>query len=357
MKKVLSSFIAAVLISSAIYIPNTSSAASSDVLTINLDNRMINLDTKAVMKNETPYLPIYLTKTWAGVKLNWNQKSKEVTIKVDGKTYRIKNGSNAVVAGEQTITLDNPVYIVNGRVMIPSSLLQQMTGVNVQLNEEYRTLTINSKGRSPVAVADTRTDIKLFGKNVKDGLYHGLELEIDGKRHLYNWKTPLGWKEVPELLVNDLDQDGEPEVIVLLNQGSGTGIHAQDVHVIRMKDFKEIPVESQEETIKKWVTTELKKDGDLLQVSVHLKGKGSDVSLRIPGLEFVNESEMWFGGVIYHRAQNNQLIASLGGSVYFSGVYIGNLDITYAFEQGQLVADKLEFTPFDEYKPYVQEQN
>lgn len=356
MKKLLSSFIAAVLISSVLHIPNHSTAASSDVLSIQLDKRIIDLDTKAVMKNKSPFLPVYMTRAWSGVKLHWNQKSRTVTVMVDGKPYEIKNGSRTVRTGDKTITLETAPYIDNGRVMIPASLLQQIAGVGVNLNEKYRTLTINSNGRSPIAIADARPDIKLFGKDIEDGVYKGLELEVAGKRHHYNWETPLGWKEVPELIVSDLNQDGKQEVIILLNQGSGTGIHAQDVHIISMTDFKEIPIESQEETIKKWVSTELKKDGDLLQASIHLNDKGNDVKLRIPDLDFVEQSEIGFGGVVYHRIENNKLIARLGGAVHFS-MYIGDLEITYAYEEGRYVADKLQFTPFDEYKPYVQKRN
>lgn len=356
MKKILSSFIAAVLISTALYIPNHSSAASSEVLSVQLDKRLLDLDAKAVMKNESPFVPVYMTKSWSGVRLHWNQETKTVTVTVDGQSYKIVHGSRTVKVGEKTIALDIAAYIDNGRVMIPASLLQQMTGIGVQFNEKYRSLTINSKGRSPIAVADNRPDVKIFGENIEGDVYKGLVLEIAGKRHHFDWETPLGWKEVPELIVSDLNEDGKSEVVVLLNQGSGTGIHAQDIHIISMSDFKEVSIEAHEDTIKNWVSTELKKDGDLLQASIVLHDKGDDVILRIPDMGFVDQSEIGFGGVVYHRVENNKLIARLGGAFYFS-MYLGDLEITYAFEEGRYVADKLKFTPFDEYMPYVQKQN
>ncbi|MFC7681079.1 copper amine oxidase N-terminal domain-containing protein [Paenibacillus sp. GCM10028914] len=358
MKKLLSSLVAAVLISSALYIPNQSpaSAAPATTFSVHVDEQMLRLDTYPVIKNETPFLPLYMTREWAGVTLKWNQKNKVVTVLVDGKRYEIKNGSRNVVSGDTIIKLDSAAYIINGRVMIPTSLMERMMGAKVVWQEKYHNVLVNSKGKAPLAVAEGRSDVKLYGRDLKDGVYKGLELEIAGKRHRYNWETPTGWKEVPELIVSDLNQDGESEVVVLLNQGSGTGIHAQDIHVISMKDFKEIPIESQKETVKKWVSTELKKEGDMLHASIQLKGKGDDVILQIPDLEFVEQSEMGFGAVVYHRVENNKLIVRLGGMVHFS-MFIGDLEITYAFKEGRYVADKLQFIPFDEYKPYVQKSN
>ncbi|MEK3778722.1 hypothetical protein MHB85_30015 [Paenibacillus sp. FSL K6-4396] len=45
----------------------------------------------------------------------------------------------------------------------------------------------------------------------------------------------------PQISVVDLDADGEDEVVVVLIQGTGSGVHDSKVHVLRT-DFIEISV-------------------------------------------------------------------------------------------------------------------
>lgn len=353
MKKILSTFMAAALISSVIHISDSVSAASPTVLSVRADEQFIELDTDPVLKNGTPFLPVCMIREWSGVKLHWNQKSKSVTVLTDGKRYEIKNGSKTVVAKDKQLTLDSAVYITNGRVMIPASLLEHLTGADVRWNKEMEAIMVKTHGKRPIAVADNQPDVKLFGLDEKQGVYTGLMLEVEGKRHKFNWKTPLSWKEEPYLTVQDLNQDGKPEIVVLLNQGSGTGIHAQDIHVVNPVDFGEVQVEAMEETLKKWVSTELKHEDGLLRVTIDNKVTGGNLTLRIPDHEFVDQSKIGFGAVVYHQIENNKLVVRWGGTVSFSG-FIGDLKVTYGFKNGRYEAESVQFIPFDEYEQYIQ---
>ncbi|WP_106766510.1 copper amine oxidase N-terminal domain-containing protein [Paenibacillus faecalis] len=353
MKKLLCSFVAAALISSVISISGNVDAAPSEVLMLRMDERIEKLDTDPVVKNDTPFLPIYMLRDWSGVKLRWDQESKSVTVWSDGGQYVITNGSRTVVNGNKKVILDTPVYITHGRMMIPDSLLEQMTGADVRWAKGHQVVKVNSNGRSPIAIADNRPDVKLYGVDEKDGVYQELILEIGNKRHKYDWKTPLGWKEIPQVTVADLNQDDEPEVVILLNQGSGTGVHSQDVHVVNPVNFEEIPVESLEETVAQWVTSELKVDGNNLHVSVDIKGTDHNITMNIPDHAFTDMTELGFGAVDYHSVKNNKLVLRTGAAIYF-GVFIGDLEITYEFRDGRYIAGEVEFIPFEEYKQYVQ---
>ncbi|UNK17367.1 copper amine oxidase N-terminal domain-containing protein [Paenibacillus sp. N3/727] len=358
MKKLLGSFIAAALISSVIHISDSSSAvsaASSAVLSLRTDEQIVELDTDPVIKNGNPFLPVYMLREWSGMKLKWDQKSRSITVWSDGERYVMKNGSRTVVNGEKKITLDTAVYIVHGRAMIPASLLEQITGAEVEWDKDLQAIMVKSNGKRPIAVADNRPDVKLFGMDEKDGVFEGLVLEAAGKRHKYNWETPLSWKDVPQMTVEDLNKDGKSEVVVILNQGSGTGLHVQEIHVVNPVNFKEIPVESLEDTIKKRVSTQLKKDGDMLHVTVDIKGSQNNVNMHIPDFDYVDQTEMGFGAVMYYAVENNKLVLRTGGNVSFSA-FIGDLEITYGFNNGQYVAEKVQFIPFEEYKQYIQEQ-
>lgn len=353
MKKILGSFITAVLISSVIHISDISYAAAPAELTLRMDEQFVEPETAPVIKDGTPFVPVYMIREWSGVKVSWDQKSKSVTVWSDGERYVMKNGSRTVVNGDKRITLDTPVYIVHGRTMVPSSLLERMTGADVRWSKELRVIKVDSNGRRPIAVADNRPDIKLYGVDEKDGVFEGLVLEAAGKSHKYNWKTPLSWKDVPQMTVQDLNNDGKSEVVVILNQGSGTGVHVQEIHVVNPVNFKEIPVESLEDTIKKRVSTQLKVDGDMLHVTVDIKGSQNNVNMHIPDFDYVDQTEMGFGAVMYYAVENNKLVLRTGGNVSFSA-FIGDLEITYGFNNGRYVAEKVQFIPFEEYKQYVQ---
>ncbi|KKO53656.1 stalk domain-containing protein [Paenibacillus sp. DMB20] len=351
MKKILGSFLAAGLLSSVIHMSHSTYAASAPELSLQLDHQMVKTDVHPVMKDGELYLPVYIAKGWTGIRLHWNQKDKSLTVWSKGERYDMKNGSRKVSSTKSDTALSSPVFIKDGRMMIPSLLFKAMTGASIQRDDEA--VMVNTKGKRALAVADNRQDVKLYGLNENQGIYQGLVLEVSGQRQRYPWKTPVSWKESPELIVKDLNGDGKPEVVILLNQGSGTGVHAQDVHVVNPADFTEIPVEPVEETIKNRVFGEIQRAGGVLKVSVDTKESKVTLNIPDPDQDRTDQTSVGFGAVVYHAVENNRLVARLGGNISFSE-FVGDLEIVYGYKNGRFEAEEVRFVPFDEYKEYVQ---
>lgn len=352
MKKILGSFLAAGLLSSFIYMSHNTYAASASQLSLQLDHQIVKPDVLPVMKDGELYLPVYISKGWTGIQLHWNQKDKSLTVWSGGERYDMKNGSRKVSSTKADTILPSPVFIKDNRVMIPSSLFKALTGASIQRDGD-QTVMVNTKGKRPLAVAGNRQHVKLYGLNENQGIYQGLVLEVSGQRRHYPWKTPVSWKESPELIVKDINGDGKPEVVILLNQGSGTGLHAQDVHVVNPVDFTEIPVEPVEETIKNRVIGEIKRAEGILTVSVNTNESQVTLNIPDPDQDRTDQTAVGFGAVVYHAVENNRLVARLGGNISFSE-FVGDLEIVYGFQNGRYEAEKVRFVPFDEYKEYVQ---
>ncbi|NMO95980.1 stalk domain-containing protein [Paenibacillus lemnae] len=350
MKKLLGSLMASVLLSSVIHSGNGAFADARQELSLRMDHQMVNMDVQPVVNNGEVFLPIYIIRDWQGIQLQWNQLDKSLTAWAGGQRYVLTNGSDEVsTTAGRDIQLTHPVYIEQGRVMVPLSLFKRLTGAAVVVGGEQEVVKVNSGGRRPLAYGDSRKDVKIFGNNEKDGVYHGLSLEIGGKQHHFPWSTPTGWKEIPQLIEADLTNDGEEEVTVLLNQGSGTGVHAQDVHVIRAKDLTEIPVQSFKEIVKEKVSSAIKHQNGVLTVTVTADGR--EMTLEIPDEDGsrTDHSAVGFGSVVYHSIENGKLVLRLGGSISPSE-FVGELVITYRWSQDKLTAESVQFILFPEYQ-------
>lgn len=352
MKKTVSTFMAAALIASVIQMPGSVSAASTE-WSLRLDQQLVEMDVKPVLHGKEIFVPVSVIHGWKDVKFRWNQKDKSVNVWAGGIRYDIKTGSSKVKTSKSHISLPAPVYIEKGRMMIPASLLKAMTGATMKQDAKLQAVLIDTHGKRPIAAAEGQKGVKLFGLNEKDGVYQKLALEIGGTQKTFAWTTPASWKDVPALHVKDLNGDGQSEVLVVLRQGSGTGMYLEEVHIVNSSNLTEVPLESLEETLSKRVTSTIVREDNHLKVSIDWKDSGIKLSIPAADRGQTENKEVGFGAVIRHSIENGKLIARVGGAINNSE-FIGDLEIVYGLNKDRYEAEKVSFVPFKEYKEFVQ---
>lgn len=356
MNKLIGSLMASILLSTVLHSgEGVNGAAHTELphaLDYYIDHQMVSVEVPPALQQGELYVPVYMMKDWRGISLKWDHNAKELRITTDGQRYVVKSGSARVSLPDGSyFTLKSPVYIENNRMMVPLSLFEQISGGKASVSEDPKTLVIDSRGKRPLAFGGADKNIAIYGEREQEGLYQELTLDIDGNQHTYPWATPVSWKSSPQLLDLDVNRDGSSEIVVLLNQGSGTGVHAQDVHVISA-DFTEVSVESFQDILKEQVSSSIQHQEGVLLLSVQVDGK--ETLLAIPDEEGsrTNFTHVGFGAVVYHAVEDGRLVLRLAGSVSPSE-FIGELEVVYGWLEGRLAAERMSFTPYDEYVQYM----
>ncbi|MGN7479531.1 hypothetical protein ACTHOQ_17000 [Solibacillus silvestris] len=199
-----------------------------------------------------------------------------------------------------------------------------------------------------------KVSVTVYAKKL-NGLYTDFKIDFQGsilsKPYWINTINPT-WS--PEIIYEDISQDGKNEVVIILTKGTGTGVVEREVHIFQMQQGKSdktqnlIPVEVQVDdpltSVLKNVKTELTPN----KASISIGDK--KYSLDIKPLDIQPEhlfDEIYFGNLINFEIKNNQLIAKLGGQISPVGGYIGDIQITYIFKDKMYQAKSIEFIPYE----------
>lgn len=115
---------------------------------VNINGETSQMDAAPYIKNGRTMVPIRFIAESMGATVEWNQALKEVTIKRDQKTIRIRIGSKDGYIkeegglGETKVTLDAPPEIVSGRTFVPLRFISEVLGAEVGWNNDLKEITI-----------------------------------------------------------------------------------------------------------------------------------------------------------------------------------------------------------------------
>lgn len=175
-----------------------------------------------------------------------------------------------------------------------------------------------------------------------EGLYSGLYLIVNGKSSYFKWKSE-NFSFAPRITYADLDGNGKNELVIILTEAEGTGVHKSAVHVLDPDSFKETPVENPLDIISQNAESSI----------VHISGKVT-VSVVVNGQRFekvFNEdySPSWikdkpaFGSIVRYDVKGNTLKASVPVQISAAG-FFGQIDISYAFYDNKYIMQEIKFT-------------
>lgn len=173
--------------------------------------------------------------------------------------------------------------------------------------------------------------------------YRDFKLKIGQSEKNFNWRSIGNISFAPSMRPIDLGTDKSSGVAVFLVASQGTGVFLQHAHVIRIKDFKEIPIENPVDIIQKHVKTQSSDGGIIFDIDGTKTVLDKNYLNRF-GIINPNE-KLYYEYRIIYGTRNNTLSADVGVS-NGSLTYMGDIHIDYAYKDDALKMARISFQKF-----------
>ena len=153
MKKVLSLFIALVMIASSFTF--TTSVFAQDEIKIVINGKEQTYDVMPVIVNGRTLVPMRGIFEALGAQVTWIEPTRTVVGSRDRKYIKLRIDSDTYYVDgiEQEKKLDVPATIINGRTMVPVRFIAESFGEQVNWNNDTKTVEITSDYLNKVAVS------------------------------------------------------------------------------------------------------------------------------------------------------------------------------------------------------------
>lgn len=198
----------------------------------------------------------------------------------------------------------------------------------------------NSNGYEVVSKLSAE-DITLYAKE-NSGLYHDFKIGFKGTTYSKPYWVSIANNPTyaPKIFYEDINQDNQKELIIILNEGYGTGVLQEKVHVFEVKNnhLSEQIVDNPLAIIYKNVKTTLTSD----KAKVIVGDQVNEVDVSLLNNLFENIA---FGAIVDYEVQDHHLIANISVHVSPSG-NIGEVVITYGYRDKMYQANSIEFHPY-----------
>jgi len=109
-----------------------------------LDGAAIEFDVPPQVTDGRTLVPLRAIFEALGAEVHWNPETQVVTGTKGNTTVVLPIGSTTPTVNGQTVTIDVPGTVVNGRTLVPLRFVAESFGVNVNWNAETRVITITS---------------------------------------------------------------------------------------------------------------------------------------------------------------------------------------------------------------------
>ncbi|NQX47311.1 hypothetical protein HQN87_18425 [Paenibacillus tritici] len=341
-------------------------------LSLVVDGQAVLPQAPPFRSNGVLYIPARALLEYFPVQLQWNNSRKQLTLSTSwDKTVLTPGSASMQVSYTQTDggyneELDAPVLLKAGRVYIAAASLDSLTGAVTELKTGGSRVTVTPGDVSttvrvpaaPLAVADNNAKVKLYAA-LKDGnTYKGFILEVNGRKQRFNWNVPRDYSHPPQLFYADIDADGKPEATVVFTLGTGTSVVAQEVHVVKPEQWKELSVPAADKAAAAAVSSSISIDQNDVLLKLDLKGPTpSKVTMRIPdraedGLKYFGKTAA-IGAVTYYTVEKNKLLADTSLMLGMSES-MGTLRLEYKAGLTGMESGSITFEPHDTTEAFVE---
>ncbi|WEG14416.1 hypothetical protein PU629_08680 [Pullulanibacillus sp. KACC 23026] len=192
------------------------------------------------------------------------------------------------------------------------------------------------QGHTIVARSD-KAGITLYAEE-REGLYRDFYLKFNGGMIVeQDWKNVTNPAFAPQIQTDDLNGDGQQELVILLTKGTETGVFVQEVHVFQYERRQigdsavKVPFETEVMDPIKWIRKNVTSTVHRNQAEIKINGTSYTVDLRALAPKHLFKKVI-FGNRITYEIRNHHLIARLGGEVSSAGGQMGELVITYTYK-------------------------
>lgn len=173
-----------------------------------------------------------------------------------------------------------------------------------------------------------------------DREYRNFKLKIGQQEKSFDWRSIGNISFPPSMRLLDLGNNKNSGVGVFLLASQGTGVFHQNAHVIRISDFKEIPIEDPLGIVLRHVKAISTNGGIIIDID------GSRTVLDknyLSRLGIINPNQkLFYEYRIVYGTQNNTLSVDVGIS---NGnlTYIGDIHIDYTYKDDTLAMARINF--------------
>ncbi|WP_379154860.1 stalk domain-containing protein [Paenibacillus sp. sgz5001063] len=371
MKKILTASALALLIAGCAAAPTIDSISAAAPLTLSVDGQPVLPMLHPFHSGELLYVPARALLEYYPVELKWDNIHKKLTLTDNSSNTVLSPGSSAMQVrytqtdGGYEERLEGPVILRDGHVYFSADMISLLTGAELAASGDTVIITSGDVSTSvrvpaePLAVAaGSSGKVKLYAARKDGSTYKGFILEVNGRKHSFEWEAPRQLSYSPELYYADVDSDGKPEATVVFNLGTGTGISTEEVHVVKPEDWKELALPAAEKAASAGLSSKISLDNGDVVVHLELAGSApSKVTLRLPGragdggLEHFG-TQAGIGAVTHYQVVDGKLKAetSVNAGIEES---MGTLMLDYKAGNGGLMLDSIKFEPHDTTKQYV----
>ncbi|WP_274650921.1 stalk domain-containing protein [Paenibacillus humicola] len=314
-------------------------ASAADNVQLEIDGKT-ETDGTAYLSKGTTFVPLSMFKSLFDTPILPHPSGKRAEVQFARQLYTFHDGSAIVMNDSHSYKLQAAVSFENGQIMVPLRMIAMLTGSSVSWDSGKKRAVMKSspQGKLALIAADASISVKLYETRGRKGLV----LDVDGYRKMYDWSYTDETGTPPVLLTADLNHhDGGKEIVVILTTGRGTGLNIQQVHVVDVGSFKEVKVEDPLSYVSRNVQSQISETNQGVEISMTLQGKPVQLTKKNPGFNL--NGKVGFGSIIYYHVDQGILKATLAGSIS-NTEFIGDFDLTYVYEHGQLKAGKLQFT-------------
>ncbi|MDN5362282.1 MAG: hypothetical protein PWP70_1329, partial [Moorella sp. (in: firmicutes)] len=210
--------------------PTGAALASPGDISIIVNGQQLNLDTPPLLQDGRLLAPVRPVAEALLARVTWSEESSTVLITTLKTTLVLKVDSKEVSKNGEKLSLDGPVQVSNGRIMVPLRFLAEALGATVAWDEQNLTATITTP---PLPVPERVANSGVFPARVAftsnnnlwllDGSQAGskpVQVTKEGAVEILGWSPDGQWlaylqRETPQ------EWAGKPYLWVVKADGSG----------------------------------------------------------------------------------------------------------------------------------------
>ncbi|MDF2066900.1 hypothetical protein [Bacillus sp. Cr_A10] len=194
-----------------------------------------------------------------------------------------------------------------------------------------------------IVAKSNKENITLYAKKMND-LYYDFKLDFKGE--VYSrpfWiNVANNFTYAPQIFYEDINRDQKKELIVILNQGYGTGVLQQEIYVYGYTNglidiLVDNPITIINKNVKTKLTTEI--------AEIKVGDKVYKVNIRPLEVKPTNLfQDISFGSSIEYEVIDQLLTATISAQISPVG-FVGQLVIVYEYRDKMYQAKSIEFQP------------
>ncbi|MBF8118160.1 hypothetical protein [Bacillus cereus] len=198
---------------------------------------------------------------------------------------------------------------------------------------------MRTKKQNHVLLAENKVaNVQLWGyPNKERGIIEDIELFVEDCSYKPGWVHLDHPSFPPEILFEDINNDGSEEIIILLNKGSGSGVSIWEIHVLEESEecgYSHVFVEDPESHLHVNMESTIKPHTG----RIHYFSKYQTETWDVPFSTGYQEEHLFdqfvIGSQIHFKVENGNLVAFVGIQLSFL-CHIGELQLQYCYKEGK----------------------